>query len=379
MNTDHIILNAVGDVCLGDSLISLGFGTRSTLEARGSRFIFDAVHDVLQDGHLLFGNLECVLSDRGLDWRNPTTVYLRGAPEAVTACRHGGFDVMNVANNHTLQYGAEAFHDTTHLLRANGIAPLGIATDGDYHSKPVILERHGVSVGFLGYSHEWEQYFHGRPLYATTGSTGILADVARLKRRVDYVVVSMHWGLEYMPYPSRDQVALARTLVDHGCDVVLGHHPHVVQGCERYKHGLIAYSLGNFVFDKTWWPACRRTLVLRITLPRDRRVGISHEVRPIRASREYQPAPVARRAAQREFAAHARLSEAISRDRGSGVLTYRRAQKVRLLALIIPKFIHIVRHTRKYEAHVRRYLVLRKLLRLAPRLAASPGRLESGN
>ncbi|MPZ18414.1 MAG: hypothetical protein GEV06_10945 [Luteitalea sp.] len=376
MSKDELVLNAVGDVCLGDSLISLGFGTRSAIEACGPHFIFDAIRDVLKNGDLLFGNLECVLSDRGLERRDPQSVYLRGAPEAVEACVDAGFHVMNIANNHTLQYGAEAFRDTTRLLRNNGIAPLGIASGGEYHSEPVILERNGISIGFLGYSHEWEQYFDGDPLYAATRREGILADLTRLRRSVHYVVVSMHWGLEYMTYPSRDMTHLGRILIDHGCDVVLGHHPHVVQGCERYKHGLIAYSLGNFVFDKTWWQTCLRTVVVQITFARDRRVGVSHALIPVRVRRNYQPAPVDGQTAQRELAAHARLRDAINRDLGRGPLTYARAQKLRLVLLVVLKFAHIVLNIRRYEPHVRRHLILKKLLRFASRRPLASKRLE---
>src|SRR5205814_2618322 len=122
-----------------------------------------------------------------------------------------------------------------------GIEVVGLQEWG--RAKPVIVHEKGMKLGFLGYAD------YGFPeIFMPLRERIALEDAAELKKEVDCVVVSLHWGYEYVDYPSRGQQAFARRLVDAGAELVIGHHPHVVQGVEEYRGGLIAYSLGDFRF-----------------------------------------------------------------------------------------------------------------------------------
>ena len=206
---------------------------------------FALVQHELQQKDLLFGNLETVLSESGTEskkrWVNTTP------PEAGEYLREAGFDVLSVANNHTLDMGREGFEKTLEELEARGIAYVG---GGRGNDKPggLIIERNRIRFGFLAYT---SGRFRPPPgvTVARLRKKNIIKDIKALKEHTDHIVVSLHWGIENTYYPSPDQVRLAHALIDAGATLILGHHSHTIQGLERYKDGLIAYSLGNFQFD----------------------------------------------------------------------------------------------------------------------------------
>jgi poly-gamma-glutamate synthesis protein (capsule biosynthesis protein) len=115
-----------------------------------------------------------------------------------------------------------------------------------------VLNRHGVRFGFLGYTFDQQNgnWHDIDPRIALTDPAAVRADVALLRNRADIVIVSMHSGTEYQMKPNAAQTAFAHAAIDAGASLVIGHHPHVVQPCERYHGGVIFYSLGNFVFDQ---------------------------------------------------------------------------------------------------------------------------------
>ncbi len=365
MSNRSVTLNAVGDICLGDSLISLGFGVRSTLAAEGPSHLLAQVDGFLRDADFLFGNLESTLSDHGWLSDDPRTQYLRGSPQAIATLAEGGFDVLNVANNHTLQYGVEAWNETMACVSAAGIRTVGVAdTSGDYHSVPIFLSKNGIRIAVVGYSYEWEQYFDGAPMYAVGHNDNVEADIIRLREKADFVVVSLHWGLEYMEFPSQDMVRLAHRLIDAGCDAIIGHHPHVMQGIEHYRDGVIAYSLGNFVFDKMWWRPCLDTAIAKFTFSLKPRRRVDLELVPLMINERYQPAPLTGSQFQAAVARQNRRDRQVSRVADATARRYRVRQKIVLQMLNFTKMLHIFRNLARYERSVRKHLILRKVLRL---------------
>ncbi|WDT72694.1 MAG: CapA family protein [Candidatus Manganitrophus sp.] len=167
---------------------------------------------------------------------------------------------------------------------------LGLAGEDDYSAAPVVHRIKDIKLGFLGYSFVRENYYGGRPLYALGDLGNVINDIKRLKREVDFVVVSCHWGLEIINRPSLHTIEMARAMIDHGADVIFGHHPHVFQAIERYKSGLIFYSLGNFVFDCLWEKEYVRSAIVKVTLQRGEK--ISYDLIPIRINSGYQPVPL---------------------------------------------------------------------------------------
>ncbi len=282
-------LVAVGDISFGDNAVTASIGIDSLLRRQPRLDMFEHVHDLLQGHDLVFGNLESVLSDRGHDAKRLSSRHMRGRPVSVTQLANAGFNVINIANNHILQHGETAFAETVQLLQVAGIATVGLAGQRGWHCEPARLVAAGRNVVFLGYAFEKDKYYHGAPLYAQTDLAGVVADIRRAKTRDNLVVCSFHWGREFISYPSLEQIAIGRGVVDAGCDLVLGHHPHVLNGFEQYKGRYIFYSLGNFLFDQVYNEDCRRTMAVRLHLLRDGAELAGTD--PLRIRDDYRPAP----------------------------------------------------------------------------------------
>lgn len=226
-----------------------------------------------------FFNLETVVSDQGA----PTGQYaFRSRPEAAKALGKAGFDVAGMANDHALDFGAEALADTARRVEAAGMKPAGLAEEGR-PQRAVVLDAGGVKVGCLAYldvESDSEQAPGGdasgglKPAWASRGRCG--ADIRALKERADIVVVSMHWGTPYNPRPGRREVELGRYLIDAGADIVVGHHPHVQQEPEWYRGGVILYSLGNFVFDQWTRPPTRVSRLYRAYVDKEGVRGLEY-------------------------------------------------------------------------------------------------------
>ncbi len=207
---------------------------------------FEYVARLLHTGDIVFGNLECVLCDTGSEVEKEVT--LRAVPARAEYLRQAGFDIVSVANNHVLDFGPTGLNQTLAVLHEQGICFVG-AGGTAARSEYEILERERLRIGFVAY-HEMDPGSpHNEALVNPMDRGTILRQISDLKPRCDAVVVSLHWGIEYIHYPSPGQVHLAREILHHGAALVLGHHPHVIQGIEQIGRGLIAYSLGSFQFE----------------------------------------------------------------------------------------------------------------------------------
>lgn len=210
---------------------------------------FAGVADVLTRADLTVGNLECVMSTVGE--AIPKWFNLRCDPAAVTVLARY-IDAVSVANNHSGDYGKEAFVDQLRVLTEGGVPYFGGGMNLAEAHQPLILERNGLKVALLGYNNvEFRSYEAGpdTPGLAWIELDQLAADVRAAREQADIVVVYPHWGYDYMPWHAEDQTEIARVAIDAGADLVVGHHPHVTQPVELYRDRLIAYSLGNFVFD----------------------------------------------------------------------------------------------------------------------------------
>jgi poly-gamma-glutamate synthesis protein (capsule biosynthesis protein) len=227
---NEITLLAVGDIFL------------QTIDDKDP---FERVREILKDKDLLFGNLETPLSNRGKE--KEKAVSLHTSPDKVRYLREAGFDALNIANNHIMDLGLQGFAKTLTVLNRNNLTFIGAGNER-FSQSQVTVERKGVTVGFLGYSESGFRNSAKGIFINRINEDEIIRDIRSLIPQCHAIVVSLHWGIEKVFYPSPQQVKLARRLIDSGATVILGHHPHVVQGIEQYKSGLIAYSLGNFQF-----------------------------------------------------------------------------------------------------------------------------------
>lgn len=268
----EVSLTAVGDIMLARKVERL-------MQSHGTDYPFVNVRDKLQVADITFGNLESPLSERGTPLPGKGICF-RARPEMSHKLKESGFDVLSVANNHAVDYDTDAFLDTLELLRASQIQPVGGGQNIDEARQPVIIEKNGLKVGFLAYTVFADIYYHAkyrRTFQATETISGvvpleeelILEDLAALRPQVDVAIVSLHWGTEYARSPQAAQQELGRALIDGGADLIIGHHPHIIQGFERYKDGLIAYSLGNFIFDQNQHVFTRQGLILDLRLTKE--------------------------------------------------------------------------------------------------------------
>ena len=238
-----VVLAAGGDVNLGESI-------GSAIEARGADHPWTSVAPVLRATDLALVNLECAVSNRGTPVPGKQYVF-RGAPGSLAGVARSGVDVVSVANNHSLDYGTEAFLDTLAHARRAGLRTVGGGADLAAARKPVILARGGLRFAVLGYSDVRPLGFDaaaGKPGTARAEPAWIAEDVASARRRAEVVVVYFHWGTELATTPDARQHAFAEAALRAGASVVLGAHPHVLQPLERRRRKVVAWSLGNFVF-----------------------------------------------------------------------------------------------------------------------------------
>lgn len=236
---------------VGDMIFDRRVG--SLVRTAGGEAPLACVAALLESADITVGNLESPLSSAGTRIADKDVTF-RGQPAAIAGLELAGFDLLSLANNHALDYGPEALADTIELLDGAGIGHAGAGENRAAARKPAVVERDGASVAFLSFSHVLPPGF-----IATSDRAGIAqgrANMSAVTRAIreaadehDYVIVSFHWGVEYADDANGDQVRDAHAAVDAGADMVLSHHPHVIQGVERFDDALIAYSTGDFVFD----------------------------------------------------------------------------------------------------------------------------------
>jgi len=283
-NAPRVTLAVVGDVMLGSAVADVG-------REDGPDAPFSASMPQLSKAYAVVGNLECALSERG----KPTVAkgavalkkhrewLLRGDPAAAAGLKRAGFAAMSLANNHTMDYGPAALRDTITALDGAGVAHSGAGATIAQAWQPAYFTRDGTRFALLAFSDVVPRGFAAARNGAgiAVGRSMVSGDVddasivllrravERARRNADIVIVYEHWGTELVATPSADQIRAAHAAIDAGASLVVGAHPHVLGPIEPYRTGLIAYSLGNFVFDAYPGPAAQSE-ILDVTWRGDR-------------------------------------------------------------------------------------------------------------
>jgi poly-gamma-glutamate synthesis protein (capsule biosynthesis protein) len=245
---------------------------------KGPSVVFAGVQSVLDAADLRLANLECALTDS--DTAEHKSYTLKAPPAAAAALGVGKFDVVSLANNHAMDYGFQGLQETQRALSQAGVASLGAGANFEQAHTPVILHRNGLRLAFLAYMDVPVERdgFDARDWIATASRPGIAwanpgqitADVAAARLKADVVIVLLHSGIEiaqYMSIVTGDQRLEAHAAIDAGAALVVGSHPHQLESIEAYHGGLIAYSLGNFVFDD-YRGIANASIILQVTLTR---------------------------------------------------------------------------------------------------------------
>jgi gamma-polyglutamate biosynthesis protein CapA len=171
----------------------------------------------------------------------------------VEVLKRSGFDIFCLANNHILDYGRRALTETQDILASNGLVGIGAGNNKKEAASARIIKINSTTFAFLSYSAVpdfGEQLNENLPCPAIADSATIIAEIIKCRSISDFVIVTYHWGVEYSRLPAKKQIDIAHISIDNGADLVIGHHPHVIQGIEKYHGKFILYSLGNFVFDQ---------------------------------------------------------------------------------------------------------------------------------
>jgi poly-gamma-glutamate synthesis protein (capsule biosynthesis protein) len=224
--------------------------------------------EILKDADYRIGNLECSIALGGTPFANK--IYSFRARPATLPILQGRFDAVSLANNHSGDYGSEAFGETMQHLEQSGIAYFGGGKNLSEAHKPLWINRKDLKIAVLGYNEFKPRSFEAgadHPGIAWSEDSHVIADIRAAKEAgADLIIPFMHWGWEREDKPSERQKQLARRMIDEGAALVVGGHPHVTQGAEIYKGKPIIYSLGNFVFDGFEDPAAKRGWLLRLKL-----------------------------------------------------------------------------------------------------------------
>ncbi len=249
-------------VAVGDIMLDRGVGKK--IKKSGTGFPFEHVVRLLQEAGLAFGNLESPISSLGTLTKGKEVTF-RADLGTVGGMRDAGVDVVSLANNHAMDYGPAALMETMDVLAHSGVVYIGAGANSAAARRPADLTIRGVKISLLAYTYKFHMVVEAQerqPGVAIANGEQIKADVQKAKEWADVVIVSFHWGWEYSDHPDKETRELAHLTVEAGADLVIGHHPHVIQGVEIYKGNLICYSLGNFVFDQSG-TRVRRGLILR--------------------------------------------------------------------------------------------------------------------
>ncbi len=303
-----VIIKAVGDICPGDNYI-MGLGVLSKTKRFGVDFPLSEVRGFLKQGDVVMGNFEGVLSAKVRNGEKYPDLTFCGLPEFGDALARAGFNVINIANNHSFEHGPEIFLETVDHLKKAGLRICGLrGNDSAYYSEPVVLTLNGCGIGILGYnwvgvnnfpevdryiaqSHDslvnytWER--DKKPeIPIRKVNSQVIGDIRRLRNEVDVVILMAHWGYEFVTVPPYKLTLEAQAFIEAGANIIIGSHSHVLQGVQKYRGGFIFYSLGNFIFDSRT-RRLKHTAILEVVL--DKKNNISYKFTPLHINRFFQP------------------------------------------------------------------------------------------
>lgn len=233
----------------------------------------DSLVELLNGADITMVNEEFPFSTKGEPMEDKQYTF-EGNPKQVTALLDMGVDVVSLANNHTLDYGDEAMLETFSVLDEAGICYVGAGENQERACELILLERNGKTFGFLAASRvipvtDWNILFHTPGMLCTYDDSLLLEQIRKADALCDVLTVYVHWGVEYQEYPEDYQRTLAQHYVDAGADLIIGSHPHCLQGIEYVDGVPVFYSLGNFVFGK-YMP---KTMVVQVQVDEENQLS----------------------------------------------------------------------------------------------------------
>jgi poly-gamma-glutamate capsule biosynthesis protein CapA/YwtB (metallophosphatase superfamily) len=247
--SQQVTISFLGDCTIGCDVRWTAFD--GYVERCGYPYFFSGVKSILAADDYTVANLETTILDSGKPIEKQ--FRFRGKPEYLTILKEGSVECVSTANNHAWDYGDSGYAATQRNLAGSGIDFFG-------YDKVLFKDIKGLRFAFIGQSF--------------TLQDSILSLIKSIRDTVDYIIVVMHWGQEREYHPDEKQRVMGRALIDAGADLVVGHHPHVLQPVEKYRGRYIAYSLGNFVFGGNINPREKRTEILQAVFAKNQAPAI---------------------------------------------------------------------------------------------------------
>lgn len=224
---------------------------------------------IVRDADIAFANLEGPVTDKGNNVGSKYSFQMN--PRVLPVIKNTGFDIVSFANNHVGDWNIEGFTDTLKRLNEINLAFTGAGTTKPEAEQVKIIEKNGIKIGFIAFSDvgpNWIAAKETSPGLLIASDPNRTEIIKNAKSQVDFLIVSYHWGTEYKPFNDR-QKTLAESSIDAGADLIIGHHPHVIQDYAEYNGKLIFYSLGNFMFDQPFSSETLHGLVVDLTINPD--------------------------------------------------------------------------------------------------------------
>lgn len=260
-----LVLSFAGDCTLGtdeDFAYANSFPEVLKRQNNDYSYFFSGVRHIFEGDDLTLVNLETTLTKAAN--KAGKTFRFKGKPDYVNILKAGSVEMVNISNNHIHDYLQQGFDETLQTLKSAGVAYSGEGNIAYYYIK-------GKKIASIGYT-GWDMSI----------TKSLRSNIQKARQNADLVIVSFHWGKERTYYPDSVQTKLGRFSIDAGADIVLGHHPHVIQGIELYKGRYIVYSLGNFCFGGNSNPTDKDSMIFRseFTFEDEKLIDCSGEIIP---------------------------------------------------------------------------------------------------
>lgn len=242
----------IGDVMIGRLVNEI-------LKYEEFKYVWGDTLEILKNADLRACNLECVISDIGEPWSiTPKVFHFRSDSKNIEVLKIANINIVSLANNHTLDYGYEAMFDMLENLKKNGIYYTGAGKNLGEASQPVMLKIKNKKLGFIAFTDNepfWSATNNKPGIFYVELKEGgknldyLLSLIEETKRRVDYLIISVHWGPNWGYQPLKEHIYFAHKFIECGADFIFGHSPHIFRGIEIYKEKFVLYSVGDFIDD----------------------------------------------------------------------------------------------------------------------------------
>lgn len=266
---DSVRIAFVGDIFPGELPYTVNFGIRSQFEKHKGAPWISKVRAIVGENDLVIGNLESPLVLK----KDTQKSIFYGHPDFGLFLKECGINVLNIANNHIMEQGDLGFKSTIQTLDNYGLSTVGYMTD--FVPKTIYKEIRKLKIAISGFSNVDLDVIKETNHFAVLREENVLATLKQMEsENAELKILCFHWGNEYVNIPSLDQKKMAYKFIEAGADIIIGHHPHVIQPYEQYKKGHIFYSLGNFIFDFNHSKMVSIGLVVNLEISKNKQISV---------------------------------------------------------------------------------------------------------